>query len=159
MENNVVKEEDVKVTEDEKVVNLEQPVEGTVEGAGTPIDGGDPEPPADAEVKPTFKEKFVSGCKTVGRGAKKAAKAVKPYAVGAAIGIGTALYAGFKIYKSVKAGEGDAELGKSDTPLLDYNPEADENFDVSDTTADTDGDGIDTSSDVTEFETGLKTEL
>ena len=161
MENaNINVEENVKETED-KVVNLEQPVEGTVEGAGTPIDGGDPEPAADAEVKPTFKEKFVNGCKTVGKGAKKAIKVVKPYAIGAAIGIGTAMYAGLKIYKAVKSGEGNTELGKSDTPLLDveYNPEADENFDVSDTTADTDGAGIDTSSDVTELNTEFDTEL
>lgn len=154
-----VNEENVKETE-EKVVDIQQPVEGTVEGAGTPIDGGEPEPAADAEVKPTFKEKFVNGCKTVGRGCKKAAKAAKPYVVGAAIGIGTACYAGLKIYKAVKAGEGNTELGKSDTPLLDmeYNPEADD-FDGGDTTAETDGAGIDTSSDVTELETVLDTEL
>lgn len=144
--------------EPEKVADVQQPVEGTVEGNGTPIDG-EPEPAADAEIKPTFKEKFVNGCKTVGRGAKKAAKAVKPYAVGAAIGIGTAMYAGFKIYKAVKAGEGNTELGKTDTPLLDmeYNPEADD-FDGGNETAEVDG-SVDTSIDATENFDVADTEL
>ena len=144
--------------EPEKVADVQQPVEGTVEGNGTPIDG-EPEPAADAEIKPTFKEKFVNGCKTVGRGAKRAAKAVKPYAVGAAIGIGTAMYAGFKIYKAVKAGEGNTELGKSDTPLLDmeYDPEADD-FDGGNETAEVDG-YVDTSIDAIENFDVADTEL
>lgn len=145
--------------EPEKVANVQQPVEGTVEGNGTPIDG-EPEPAADAEIKPTFKEKFVNGCKTVGRGAKKAAKAAKPYVVGAAIGIGTAMYAGFKIYKAVKSGEEQAGLGKSDTPLLDveYNPETDENFDGGNETVEVDG-SVDTSIDATENFDVADTEL
>lgn len=162
MENNAntnVNEENVKVTED-KVVNLEQPVEGTVEGAGTPIDGGDPEPAADAEVKPTLKERFVKGCKIFGDGCKTVAKAAKPYVVGAAGGIAITGIALYKVYKATHT-EGGEALDKQETPLLemDYNPETDGDFDVSDTTADTDGAGIDTSSDVTELNTEFNAEL
>jgi len=121
MENNVVKEEKVINLETEET-KVEQTEERIIETEDDGTIGNELEPTK------TFKEKFVDGCKTVGRGCKKAAKAAKPYVIGAAIGIGTACYAGLKIYKAVKNGnEGNAELGKSETPLLDmeYNPETD----------------------------------
>lgn len=120
MENNVVemKKEGNVNNEPEKVADVQQPVEGNVEGEGTPINGDPISPEAD-DIQPTFKEKLVNGAKAVGRGAKKVAKAVKPYAIGAAIGIGTAAYAGLKIYKAVKDGtDGTPALGTDNTPLL-----------------------------------------
>lgn len=121
MENNVntnVEEENVTTNPEVKEAENQQPIEGKVEGEGTPIDGDPISPEAD-DIQPTFKEKFVNGAKAVGRGAKKVAKAVKPYAIGAAIGIGTAAYAGLKIYKAVKDGtDGTPALGTDNTPLL-----------------------------------------
>lgn len=118
MENELKNEENVNVTENEVKANQEPtPVNNVQEQKpedGKPADNGQ------AEVNPpTFKEKVVSGAKAFGRGCKTVAKAIKPYAVGAAIGIGAAAYAGLKIYKAVKDGEGGEALGKQDTPLLE----------------------------------------
>lgn len=147
MENNVVemkKEENVN-NEPEKVADVQQPMEGNVEGEGTPVEGK-PEPAAN--TKPSFKEKFVKGCKTVGNGCKTFAKAAKPYVVGAGAGIALAGITLYKVYKATHDTEGEC-LSKTDTPLLDYNPEADDTVDGG-TVEDT-GEG-DTSVDVTNFD-------
>lgn len=159
--NNEVKEEKENVTTNPEVKEAEnqQPIEGTVEGEGTSTNDDPPSPEAD-DIQPTFKEKFVNGAKAVGRGAKKVAKAVKPYAIGAAIGIGTAAYAGLKIYKAVKDGSNDTPaLGTDDTPLLTVDDQETNYLDNVDYVSEAPGDVGEADVDVPETSVDLDIEL
>lgn len=160
--NTINNEEKENVTTNPEVKEAEnqQPIEGTVEGEGTSTHDDPPSPGAD-DIQPTFKEKFVNGAKAVGRGAKKVAKAVKPYAIGAAIGIGTAAYAGLKIYKAVKDGSNDTPaLGTDDTPLLTVD-DTEENYRLEnvDYVSEAPGDVGETDVDVPEVSADLDIEL